>query len=240
LGIAVIAWCKRYCTCNPDEDVETVDREQVNLKFESIVKETTADFPYGGVRLIHTEADGGQPFRFNLVRAFASSGEERRIRICNLDYPWSCPGVYRPLLDPNILNGQSSLDDDPSLGTGAAKSGLSTSNCGLQCASRTECESPDPTCGRCKALVSDEDRHAAGLGPWLPNHRLISMCVAAVPFFLSDSKGGLGGRGLSEDWGCPCNRTYVSHACCSSGDGMIWERSELKLGALAMEEMWWT
>ncbi|KAI9725107.1 MAG: hypothetical protein M1828_003448 [Chrysothrix sp. TS-e1954] len=31
---------------------------------------------------------------------------------------------------------------------------------------------------------------------------------------------------------CPCNTTYVSHACCESFEGRVWETPELKLGEL--------
>ena len=31
---------------------------------------------------------------------------------------------------------------------------------------------------------------------------------------------------------CPCNSTYVSHTCCRSEDGLVWEPEEFKLGEL--------
>ena len=41
----------------------------------------------------------------------------------------------------------------------------------------------------------------------------------------------LGGK-RDEPVPCPCNGTYVSHACCRVQDGMVWEREEFKLGEL--------
>lgn len=36
---------------------------------------------------------------------------------------------------------------------------------------------------------------------------------------------------------CPCNSTYVSHACCDARDGMVWEDQRLKLGELVEEDI---
>lgn len=35
-----------------------------------------------------------------------------------------------------------------------------------------------------------------------------------------------------ESFPCPCNATYVSHACCGVESGMVWEDASLKLGEL--------
>lgn len=35
---------------------------------------------------------------------------------------------------------------------------------------------------------------------------------------------------------CPCNCTYVSHACCSVNDGIVWEAPVLKMGDLEPPE----
>ena len=37
--------------------------------------------------------------------------------------------------------------------------------------------------------------------------------------------------------GCPCNTTYVSEACCSAPEGLVWEAPELKLGILSEPEL---
>ena len=41
-------------------------------------------------------------------------------------------------------------------------------------------------------------------------------------------------RGLDDalDAACPCNTSYVSHACCEARDGRVWEDASLKLGEL--------
>ena len=40
-------------------------------------------------------------------------------------------------------------------------------------------------------------------------------------------------RGEEEDWPCPCNETYVSHACCEARNGMVWEGRGGYLGGLS-------
>ena len=35
---------------------------------------------------------------------------------------------------------------------------------------------------------------------------------------------------------CPCNATYVSHACCGTEDGLVWEAAGFKLGEILMQE----
>ena len=42
--------------------------------------------------------------------------------------------------------------------------------------------------------------------------------------------GNLNGRGESTP--CACNTSYVSHMCCESREGLVWEASKLKLGEL--------
>ena len=44
----------------------------------------------------------------------------------------------------------------------------------------------------------------------------------------------LGGK-RQEGRPCPCNGTYVSHACCGARDGLVWEGEEFKLGELVGE-----
>ena len=36
---------------------------------------------------------------------------------------------------------------------------------------------------------------------------------------------------------CACNRTYVSHACCESSDGFVWEERQAKLGEMMEAEI---
>ncbi|KAI9679217.1 MAG: hypothetical protein M1817_005236 [Caeruleum heppii] len=47
-----------------------------------------------------------------------------------------------------------------------------------------------------------------------------------------DERGSMVWEGGEETWPCPCNATYVSHQCCDSATGVVWEREEMKLGEL--------
>ena len=45
----------------------------------------------------------------------------------------------------------------------------------------------------------------------------------------------LGGRSeIMENLACACNATYISAACCDTGDGLVWEGIEMKLGSLKL------
>ncbi|KAI9889793.1 MAG: hypothetical protein M1814_004995 [Vezdaea aestivalis] len=48
------------------------------------------------------------------------------------------------------------------------------------------------------------------------------------------ARGGTRGKRAVEEeqWGCVCNQTYVSRACCNSQTGILWEDSSMKLGEL--------
>jgi hypothetical protein len=51
----------------------------------------------------------------------------------------------------------------------------------------------------------------------------------AIPLFLPDSLLGKRGDILES---CACNASYVSHGCCGSLDGIVWEGAEAWLGGL--------
>ena len=55
-----------------------------------------------------------------------------------------------------------------------------------------------------------------------------------VEYFASCSNSLLGKRG--EPMPCPCNSTYVSHACCSHTNGLVWEGPEKKLGRVVSRD----
>ncbi|KAI9892517.1 MAG: hypothetical protein M1814_001474 [Vezdaea aestivalis] len=115
--------------------------------------------------------------------------------------------------------------------------------CGGSCTSVADSSCSDSMCF-CQATrrLDSPDNHLAA--PFIGN------CISLLTAFRTGgastrtSGGHLGRRrDLAEEekspieeesapFICPCNGTYVSEACCVSGDGLVWEHTDLKLGEL--------
>ncbi|KAI9725325.1 MAG: hypothetical protein M1828_003340 [Chrysothrix sp. TS-e1954] len=94
-----------------------------------------------------------------------------------------------------------------------------TSSCNLN----TDCQVPDDSSAlskdcRCQIWGSQLDPATHAVRYW-------ARC--GLTFHLPHKR--------DEEVPCPCNGTYVSHACCDSRDGLVWEAPELKLGELVEE-----
>lgn len=61
----------------------------------------------------------------------------------------------------------------------------------------------------------------------LSNSSAVQGKIAAQP-----APSSLGTDPALSDWGCACNCTYVSQACCGVASGVVHEASSLKLGSL--------
>ena len=106
-----------------------------------------------------------------------------------------------------------------------------------RCSIRASCNSHQQ-CGSlcsCQALQS--------IDPVMANPRSFSSrCVSSASMMQNLQKNGLAGRSLDVEkhlgkptsgiLACPCNRTYVSEACCANVEGLVWEPLSLKLGEL--------
>lgn len=116
-----------------------------------------------------------------------------------------------------IGNGQSSNGD---------QRGGQQHQCGKNCSSAQDCsafqavgqESGDGTC-TCQA-------HSSQYQPQSSTVAFLATCLTML--------GSGGGGKREEQLPCPCNSTYVSHSCCESPDGIVWEPSSMKLGFLAV------
>lgn len=84
--------------------------------------------------------------------------------------------------------------------------------CGTNCSSNRDCQGGADGCN-CKI---QEETYIMGKGT-----------VA----FLASCMISLGGK-REEGSPCPCNTSYVSHACCGVESGIIWEDESFKLGEL--------
>jgi hypothetical protein len=84
--------------------------------------------------------------------------------------------------------------------------------CGFGCTSFSDCTEYEQVPG-CDGLVCQPTEASAGA------YFAIGSCV------------GLG-RKRDTSMACSCNSTYVSHSCCGSRNGLVWEDPELKLGIM--------
>ncbi|KAI9757588.1 MAG: hypothetical protein M4579_003400 [Chaenotheca gracillima] len=91
--------------------------------------------------------------------------------------------------------------------------------CGNNCTTAADC-SPDGGCS-CSAQSST---FVPGAGYGAGTMKYVATCLIS-----------LGGK-RDEGFPCPCNSTYVSHACCGATDGLVWEGPQAKLGELALSD----
>ena len=63
-----------------------------------------------------------------------------------------------------------------------------------------------------------------------PGSGMVAFAAACI---ISMSR--IGGK-RQETSPCPCNATYVSHACCGVADGLVWEAAHFKLGELLYKD----
>ncbi|KAI9682253.1 MAG: hypothetical protein M1817_000307 [Caeruleum heppii] len=111
--------------------------------------------------------------------------------------------------------------------------------CGTTCLSNRECQSGGSGSGtECRCVAADvETARQQGLDPVFPSALCLLLTQAVTsgrrPYRVNPVNA-VGGRSLSGNSppACACNQTYVSHACCNSVDGMIWEAPGRRLGRL--------
>ena len=84
--------------------------------------------------------------------------------------------------------------------------------CGASCTRNADCQGVANGCS-CK---TEKESFVMGTG----TIAFVASCMIS-----------LGGK-REEDSPCPCNATYVSHACCGVESGIVWESESLKLGEL--------
>ena len=125
------------------------------------------------------------------------------------------------------------------LGTLPVEEDLRSSPQDQQCPAETKtCAGPGSSnkCSDgCRCQIDGQSVNPAQFNP----NQLTAFCVDAYTF--SQLNRGhrrkhprnLGGTLDGQRPYCPCNVTYVSHACCESNDGLVWEVSHMKVGELA-------
>ena len=126
----------------------------------------------------------------------------------------------------------SDTDLEPEVETNASYMGLSshagalsnTSNqvsndqCGGKCSTNADCGGQDSGC-----MCSTQSEQ------YLPGQGVVKFVAACIIAMASNPKRG-------QDGPCPCNTTYVSHACCSAVNGDVQESELYKLGEILTED----
>ena len=106
----------------------------------------------------------------------------------------------------------------PEAGPEAASVAVSHGQCWNNCTSNADCAKVGEKGCMCSTR---SEQYQPGSGT-----------VAFVAACIMSMAGGGGKREVAGP--CPCNATYVSHACCGSADGMVWEEERFKLGELLL------
>ncbi|KAI9669836.1 MAG: hypothetical protein M1817_004577 [Caeruleum heppii] len=114
--------------------------------------------------------------------------------------------------------------------------------CGATCRSNQDCRgNGEPSSCRCLAIGEPVARQA-GVDPVFPPalclifSATLGTTLAKYAKPLPKRGGEIEGQGADRHtdagWGCVCNATYISKACCETDKGVVWEDSSLKLGRL--------
>ena len=101
------------------------------------------------------------------------------------------------------------------------------------------CQSP----GNCLDAATDDCSYTGQciVDPASMKQRVLGSLGHVATFLASQCRlkhtrpGRLGGRNVEETtnaWPCACNGTYVSHGCCTTLDGIIWEEPRLQIGLM--------
>lgn len=116
-----------------------------------------------------------------------------------------------------VLNARPSPYNHNSPPSDAATSPESFSTqCATNCTKNADCAGGENGC-TCKTQSEQ----------YVPGKGMVMFTAACII--------SLGGK-REEQRPCPCNETYVSHACCGSPDGIVQESSQLKLGEVLVTD----
>ncbi|KAI9726094.1 MAG: hypothetical protein M1828_002102 [Chrysothrix sp. TS-e1954] len=122
------------------------------------------------------------------------------------------PSINAPPLGSSLANASGFGLDPTSFNTY-----LDVDQCGQSCKVGDSCPGHNCLC----QVKSAKYEPGAGLVEYL----------AACTLYVSGKKA------REESPPCPCNETYVSHACCDARQGMVWEAPHLKLGELVKDDL---
>ncbi|KAI9725204.1 MAG: hypothetical protein M1828_003385 [Chrysothrix sp. TS-e1954] len=116
-------------------------------------------------------------------------------------------------LTGNTAGGSTGNDNPVSVGVDAVEHFLDACPANQTCYTQTDC----PNRGSCACSIVS--------GSYLPRLNQMVYNRGCLSPELSVKR--------AEAMPCACNGTYVSHACCNTEEGLVWERPEMKLGELA-------
>ncbi|KAI9675033.1 MAG: hypothetical protein M1817_001439 [Caeruleum heppii] len=100
--------------------------------------------------------------------------------------------------------------------------------CGGRCTNVKDCGPGDSDTACTCRIPNWVEIIKAGLDPVFP----LAICFTVAKQMAAAHHSRDIGNVSMESAPCPCNATYISHGCCSSSDGMIWEDEGQKLGRL--------
>ncbi|KAI9674223.1 MAG: hypothetical protein M1817_002041 [Caeruleum heppii] len=235
LSAAFRRYCWSQCRCTNLPELEK-DKSKPWFILDGVGVATRAD---NGVDFIVRGELGSkaQPV-YSMVPSSGSSSDgscqTREGQSCNATWPVDVLGPV-PRAPPAAYAG-SVHDTDLSTaeGTWTPPSGLPT--CGSACQNNKACRGPDPT-SKCRCMaVGEPVARANGLDPVFPSALCLVFSQALASSLAKVGKGSPKRRAVDDVkgqvWGCACNNTYISLACCESDTDVVHETSVMKLGRL--------
>ncbi len=128
---------------------------------------------------------------------------------------------FNPFTGGTVVTGGNT----PNEGNTAGDS-VNHTQCGNKCTSDKDCKNQASPTGNKEAAQQGSNctcrAQSSQYQPGPGTGAFVAACLIDM---------ATGGK-REEDLPCPCNSTYVSHGCCGSKDGSIWEAPEYKLGEL--------
>ena len=109
--------------------------------------------------------------------------------------------------------------DNLNKGTVSTNAAVAHSQCWANCTSNADCSKGGEKGCMCS---TQREQYQPGSG----TVAFVAACIISI--------SGVGGK-REEMRPCPCNATYVSHACCGAADGLVCEEERFKLGELVVE-----
>ncbi|KAI9890585.1 MAG: hypothetical protein M1814_003783 [Vezdaea aestivalis] len=211
-GLAVRLYCAAYCACNERQLADRSRQALQNVRVSWLAGGVWVTLLDGGVQLI---LPGGAVVA--IVGEGAVAGPPP-------------PGLIA--MRPWWLKNQASVEEI------RESQSIDSGVCGSSCRSNQDCGSGATACSRCMVSINKQQPDGSRMRGM---DIFLGAACTIVGLGLREKRLGSGGtRGKRDlrktDEVCACNATYVSRACCDSADGMLWEDTRLKLGALTVAE----
>ena len=227
---ALQLWCQARCTCDdmPDDSPITNDKVWISAKGNSYEVDVS-----GGGLAIRAIQNGVR--RKQKVYIQKGTRQQDTSNTCSINEPGVCNSDF-PASDLDF----PSFDESIHLSR-------SQSLCGSPCHGARSCSHPNrptlPAEEECRCHVVEDGPPPGTTMVFDPVSPPVAYCLTAamVLSMIANQQqrqhqhhrySSLNGRSVEPQqprWGCLCNETYASHACCGSLTPLVWEEAEMRI-----------